>query len=236
MVISLFEETVIRKAKTRHHRTSRPQQTLWSFDLMLTCLITLTITFFILTLYSILQANVDLFNFKSAKWLSIKILDTSSAATLFITLLGALLVRHQFALGILPRINYTSTLTTKQDSRVSSKAFETWRVDIRNTGLGSAIITKTEYFIKTSKKGRVAEPKSFNEIVDELVKLELIRGEDYWMSSITSGFSLSSKDEFLVFEIKTVHLKKLPSIYMNLFFQGQLGDKYCREILLTPRL
>ena len=106
---------------------------------------------FILMLYSIMQANLALFDLQRTIPLSFKILDTSSAATLFVTLVGALLVRHQFALGLLPRINYTSMSTTKKISQFSDVSCDIWRVEIRNTGLGSAIIDRAEYFLEPSK-------------------------------------------------------------------------------------
>ncbi len=232
--ISFIGEAAILGTKLKQGKISRPQQNLWSFDLMLTCLLTLAIAFFILTLYSIFQVNAGLFNVEPAKWLSIKILDTSTSATLFVTILGALLVRHQFALGILPRINYTSAFTAKQDTRNLSVSFETWRVDIRNTGLGAAIINRTSYLIKLAGANEPATSQSYNEIIKALSKSNLILGSDYWLGNITPGFSLSPKDEFLLFEIKTEHREKVKQLDMMLYFQGQLGDRYRREIFLIP--
>lgn len=231
--ISIVRGITIRIKKSNNFQKSRPQQALWSFDLMLTCLSVLTSIFFILTIYSILQTNSELFNLRETRWLYIKILDTSTSATLFVTLLGALLVRHQFALGILPRINYTSAITTKHDTRNTNVSFETWRVEIRNTGLGSAIINHSEYLIELSIANET-KSKSFADIIVELGKIDLVHGKDYWLGKMSSGFSLSPKDEFLVFEIKTEHIPKLNRLDMTLYFQGQLGDKYLREIRFIP--
>ncbi len=115
---------------------------------MLTCLLILAITLFLLTLYSILQTNAEVFPIGKSRFFSIKILDTASAASLFVTLLGALLVRHQFALGVLPRINYKSTRAERRNNQNSDGSYETWRVEILNTGLGSAIITRAEYMLE----------------------------------------------------------------------------------------
>lgn len=227
-------ETIIRSAKLNRQNIKRPQQSLWSFDLMLSCLIILTITFFVLTFYSILQTNADLFHLETERWLSIKILDTSTSATLFVTLLGALLVRHQFALSILPRINYTSTITTRQDTRNSAISHETWRVEIRNTGLGAAIINRTEYQIQLFQASSSHFFKTYHDIVTELAKIDLVLAQDYWLGNMSSGFSLAPKDEFLVFEIKTEHISKLKRLNLVIYFQGQLSDKYFRKISLVP--
>lgn len=201
---------------------------------MLVCLISLTIVFFLFTLYSVLQSNLDLIKIEKSKWSSFKILDTSTSATLFVTLLGALLVRHQFALSILPRINYKSSINTKANKVDSNVTFETWRVEIRNTGLGSAIINRTEYSLQLLDAKETFNCCSANTVIDELSKNNLIRGHDYWLENIAPGFSLSPKDECVVFEIKTEHATKLKRLDLNLYFQGQLGDKYVRETRFIP--
>lgn len=197
---------------------------------MLSCLIVLTITFFVLTVYSVLQVNADVFNLETERWLTVKILDTSTSATLFVTILGALLVRHQFALSILPRINYTSTITTRQDTRNAAISHETWRVEIRNTGLGSAIINRTEYLLSLPETADNIYSSNISEVIKALTKISLLHGQDYWLGNLSSGFSLSPKDEFLVFEIKTEHIRKLKRLDLTLYFQGQLGDKYLKCI------
>ena len=201
---------------------------------MLVCLISLTIVFFLLTLYSVFQSNLDLLEIKKSTWSSFKILDTSTSATLFVTLLGALLVRHQFALSILPRINYKSSISTKPNRDNLNEKFETWRVEIRNTGLGSAIINRTEYSLQLAHVKENFDSCSANAVINELSKNNLIRGQDYWLENIAPGFSLSPKDECVVFEIRTEYAKKLKRLDMVLHFQGQLGDKYLREIRFIP--
>ena len=202
---------------------------------MLVCLLVLTITFFLLTLYSIAQANMDVWHIEASRWMTLKILDTSSAATLFVTVLGALLVRHQFALGVLPRINYKAAKTEKQNKRTTTGAFETWRVEIRNTGLGSAIVTQAEYFIEIPGSKTDPYPSTFDELISDLALMGLIRDRDFWIEKIASGFSLSPKDECFVFEIKLEQVTKIKGLHMALYFQGQLGDRYRREIFLVPR-
>lgn len=203
---------------------------------MLTSLLILTITFFIFTLYSILQNNAALFHLEHSHFLSLKILDTSSAASLFVTLFGALVLRHQFALSVLPRINYRSSLTVKNNNSPTNESCETWRVEIRNTGLGSATITGADYIVElTTSRTNVCVHTTEN-LIKELLKIGLIRNKDYWMDNTTSGFSLSPKDECFLSEIKTEHLNKLNHLSMILYFQGQLGDKYSKEISFLPHI
>lgn len=170
----------------------------------------------------------------AARYLSFKILDTSSAASLFVTLMGALLVRHQFALGLLPRINYKSAKAIRKDSASPDASFSTWRVELLNSGLGAAVINSTKYLLELSDEKSGECSGGHKQIIQELAKVNLIRDSDYWLENITTGFALSPKEGCPVFEIKTEHLSKIKRLDMVLYFQDQLGGKYWREIFLVP--
>ena len=201
---------------------------------MLTCLLFLIITFFLLTVYSIIQSNLTLLHLDKSNLFTLKILDTASAATLFVTLLGALLVRHQFVLSVLPRINYKSAFAGRPDLQNPDTSFKTWRVEIKNTGLGPAIISRAEYMIELYKNETAYHAYTFDDFTAMLLKAGLVCNCDCWVENITPGFSLSPKDTCFLFEIKTAHLEKFKRLTMLLYFQGQLGDKYVREISLMP--
>jgi hypothetical protein len=186
-------------------------------------------------LYSILQANAGLCSFIPARFLALKILDTASASSLFVTLLGALLVRQQFVIGLRPRIGYKTMHTIKQFSSEAKDTCSIWQVRIRNSGQGTAIVNGCEFKLeiypaKSSSCGLV-----FRELISEMGKSGLLRGQDYWLENITSGFTLSPKEDCIVFEIKTEHIQKVKRLDMLLHFQGLLGDKYYRKIFFIPR-
>lgn len=202
---------------------------------MLVTLLVLTTVFFLLTVYNILQLNLGWFHISESKFWSLKILDSTSAATLFVTLVGALLVRHQFAASVLPRINYVSNVTNKENSLESGQSFKTWQVEIRNTGLGPAIIDRIEYFLELANDKEKPHHYKFITLIQKLTENNLVRDRDYILFNMSSGFSISPKDEYVVFEIKTEHLDKLNCLTMMLYFQGQLGDKYYREISLVGK-
>lgn len=202
---------------------------------MLTTLIISIIVFLLLTVYSILQSNLNWFHISESRFWSLKILDTTSSATLFVTLVGALLVRHQFAVSVLPRINYVSSVKTNQNSLKPIHSSDTWHVEIRNTGLGSAIIDRIDYFLDLANSKDTNYNYKLNSLIIKLAEIDLIRNSDYSIFNMSSGFSLAPKDEYVVFEIKTEHLAKFNSLTMEIYFQGQLGDKYCREISLIAK-
>lgn len=202
---------------------------------MLTTLLISTIAFLILTIYSILQSNLSWFHISDSRFWSLKILDTPSAATLFVTLVGGLLVRHQFAISVLPRINYVSDFKSKPSILRTSDPSEIWYVEIRNTGLGAAIIDRIEYFLDIANDKDVKHSYKFDSLILKLNQMDLVRYTDYYMFKMSSGFSLAPKDECLVLEIKTEHLAKFDRLTMIVYFEGQLGDKYCREISLLAK-
>ncbi len=208
---------------------------MWSFDPLLVLLVFLTVILFILILYSILQQNSEFFNFVPTRYLSLKILDTASAASLFVTLLGALLVRHQFVLGLLPRIGYKTMSTTKQCGPDGKNLCDIWQVRIRNSGQGTAIINHSEFELETSPAKSDSSLLVLREVASELEKSGLLRGQDYWLENISNGFTLAPKEDCIVFEIKIEHITKIKRLDMLLHFQGLLGDKYYRKIFFIPR-
>ncbi len=162
-------------------------------------------------------------------------MDTTSAATLFVTLVGALLVRHQFAISVLPRINYVSDIKTTPQTFKANHSSEAWQVEIRNTGLGSAIIDHIDYFLDLENSKETKHDYTFNSLITKLAQIDLVRNSDYSIFNMSKGFSLAPKDEYVVFEIKTNHLAKFKRLTMVIYFQGQLGNKYCREISLLAK-
>lgn len=202
---------------------------------MLTTLLISIVAFFLLTIYSILQSNLSWFHINESRFWSLKILDTTSAATLFVTLVGALLVRHQFAISVLPRINYVSDIKTTPQTFKANHSSEAWQVEIRNTGLGSAIIDHIDYFLDLENSKETKHDYTFNSLITKLAQIDLLRNSDYSIFNMSKGFSLAPKDEYVVFEIKTNHLAKFKRLTMVIYFQGQLGNKYCREISLLAK-
>lgn len=197
---------------------------------MLVFLVVLTVTFFGLTLYSIIQENLDVFNIRHTQFFTLKILNIESSASLFVTMLGALLVRNQFVLGLRPRISYKSCSIIKE-----STPEKIWQVKLYNSGLGGAIINRCEFELETSieKSGSLV---GFENVVRHLGNIGLVHEEDYWLENISSGFTLPPKEDYIVFEIKAAHIDKIKRLNMLLHFQGFLGDKYYRSVVLIPKV
>ncbi len=70
---------------------------------------------------------------------------------------------------------------------------------------------------------------NLNSIVKKLAEINFVRNIEYGLFNMITGFYLAPQDKYVVFEMKTTHLPNLNS-YNDDLFQGQLGDKYCREI------
>lgn len=202
---------------------------------MFVSLVLLTVVLFFLTLYSIVQTNAKVFHLEDSPFVSLKLLDTSTAASLFVTLIGALLVRHQFASSVTPRINYRSAKTERYDKQNRDEVFQTWHVEIHNTGLGSAIINRVDYLFEPAGSKNCSSSYSLDNIVKQFAAIDLIPERDYWMQNMSSGFSLAAKDDFFVFEINMKSVEKMTRLDMVLYFQSQLGNRYRRVISLLPQ-
>lgn len=185
----------------------------------------LSFTFFSLTLYSILQENLPLLDFEKPRFLLVRVLSTEASASLFVTVLGALLVRNQFVLGLRPRISY------KSDNIGSGTA---WQVKIKNAGLGAAIINRCVFELETFNSTECSLPIEFEDVINNFSKIGLVYETDFSLGKISSGFTFPPQEEYTVFDIKTEHIHKVSCLNMILYFQGFLGDKYYRRIVLIP--
>lgn len=189
----------------------------------------------LITIYGILQANQDSLPPEIKNLVRFKILDPSATAGLFVTAVGALLVRHQYGVSSRPRINYKSALATKTNPLNPAELFEVLRVEIRNNGLGAAIVNRIDFELELLEPKENIYVGSHNVVIKQLEKIGLIRNRDYWLENITTGFALPDKESLLMFELKSEHIQLINRLDMMLYFQGQIGDKYCREIFLLPR-
>ena len=127
-------------------------------------------------------------------------------------------------------------VTSRVDSHlIPDLPVETWRVEIRNSGLGAAIIKQSKYklVLATNRKSEIHGPHQL--MIQELAKTGLLQDEDYWLEQITPGFGLTSKESCFAFEIKTSHLDKIKAFEMLLVFSDQLGGKYSREIIYISK-
>ena len=163
--------------------------------------VVLSFTFFGLTLYSILQENLHLFDFKKSRFLLIRILSTEASASLFVTVLGALFVRNQFVLDLRPRISYKSD---------NIEAGTTWQVKIKNAGLGAAIINLCVFELETSNGAKCLSPIEFEEVVNHFSEIGLVYESDFSLGKISSGFTFPPQEEYSVFDIKTKHIHLYP--------------------------
>jgi len=194
----------------------------------------LTAALFILAVYGVLQANQDLLSVGFKRYFVFKILDPSSASGLFVSAVGVLILRHQYGVSSRPRINYKTSVTTKTDTNNPAMPYEIWRVEIRNNGLGAAIINRAEYVLELAKADGSVYIGGYNQVLKELAKIDLVLDRDYSLENITTGFALPDKDSLLIFEIKKEHISKIKRLDITIYFQGQVGDKYCRGIFCIP--
>lgn len=235
VVITDIGEFQIKPENASQNDSPRPQHALRSYDGLFIVLIVLTGILFSLLLFSILQQNLAFFDLEHVRLLSFKILDTNTAASLFVTLIGAILVRHQFALGIRPAVNYTSANVTKNYPVTSNTPCELWQVVLHNAGSGTAILNSIRFRIGIDGIDRGEYSKSHKEVVEALAEIGLVRDQDYSLANVSAGSTLAPRESRTLFEIKASKLQLIKQLDASIQFKGVLGDKYGRELFLIPR-
>jgi len=189
-----------------------------------------------LLIYSILQENIDLINKRYHTYFGMRILDTKTCASLFITLIGLLLVRHHFLIGFMPILVYETRRTKKPTFDAIFENCEVWQVKVKNVGLGAAKILKYEFRLNQSEIEDTSHDKNFDETIVALNDINIVYDKDFCLEEITSGYTLPSKDEMIIFEINTAILSKLRQLDLQITFSGLLGNRFVKDVFLIPRI
>ncbi|PPK98284.1 hypothetical protein [Parapedobacter indicus] len=212
------------------------QRKIWAVNFILLFLMALTCLMAILLIYSILQENIDLINKRYHTYFGMRILDTKTCASLFITLIGLLLVRHHFLIGFMPILVYETRRTKKPTFDAIFENCEVWQVKVKNVGLGAAKILKYEFRLNQSEIEDTSHDKNFDETIVALNDINIVYDKDFCLEEITSGYTLPSKDEMIIFEINTAILSKLRQLDLQITFSGLLGNRFVKDVFLIPRI
>jgi hypothetical protein len=211
------------------------QRKIWVVNFILFFLVTLTVIMAGLLVYGVLQENKDLINKKYHYYFAVKILDTKTCASLFITLIGLILVRHHFLIGFMPILVYETRRTKKPSYDAIFQDCEVWQVKIRNVGLGAAKILKYEFRVGQTSISEDDHDQDYDEVTKLLHSINIVHDRDYCMEEITSGYTLPSKDEILIFEMNTAMLSKIKQLDLQITFSGLLGGRFIKDVFLIPR-
>ena len=212
-----------------------PQKALPSFNRLFFCLFLLTAFSFGLTIYAVLKSNSYFLTSPFQKYFSFEILDTKTASTIFVTFISLLLVRHQFVIGFKPKIIYECKKTKTSVNPELDHGGILWQVKIRNVGLGTAIFSSYVFRVGLLQVSESDYNKEFTEIIEELKTQGLYYEEDYYLSNITNGYAMPSKDERILFEVRLPNGYAIKQIDVKMVFSGYLGGKYHKEVYLIPR-
>jgi hypothetical protein len=192
------------------------------------------ILFFLLTVYALLIDNQDLLHLP---WLKrpVKLLDAKTACTLFATFLGMLLIRNQFIIGSKPRLIYSSSKVKpgKHPEFDSNKICR--QVKLVNAGLGAASFSKYEFRMGLDSTGDTQPFVDFASIIQKLQAAGFILDKDYFLTNITSGGAMSSKEEKVIFELVLPPAHQLVQLDLRITFEGYIGGRYVKDIFLIPR-
>ena len=208
-----------------------PQKKLGNFDVISLFLHLLLFCMFLLLSYSILKDNSSLMIPNIQKFLKFQFLDTKSIFTVFISLVGLVLVRHHFIQSFRPRINYELNKVEKGATNFLHKDESVWQAKIINAGLGPAVIE--DYCFRTSENDEYS--LSFDSLVHKLESFDLILDVDYSLNNVTKGYTISAKDSLIAFELVLYKGEKIKCLDIQIQFKGFLGDNYRKEIFCIPR-
>lgn len=164
-------------------------------------------------------------------YFNLKILDTKSAITIFVSTLGLTLIRNQFLLGFKPRIIYEGVKLKKGTIDFLHSTENVWSVKIKNVGLGAAVIETYKFRLNPNEGFDL----TYHEVIEHLKGKNLYREKDFFLNNITQGYTISAKDNLVIFELVLFRSEVLSCLDVQMTFQGFLGARYIKEVFCIPR-
>lgn len=208
------------------------QKSIWRVNSIMTLLILLTLIFFCLTIHATLQNNPGLIGARD--WLkeisALNLLDIKTSCSIFVSLLGLILVRHHFILGFKPRIIYETNKSIDETTKI-----EYWEVRVKNVGLGAAVIKKYVFRLNISSIDNKEYDCDFQELIETLQSHNIFLEKDFMLGNLTKGYTLTSKKEKVIFKICLPKAFGIKQLDLKMIFIGFLGGKYKKEVYLIPR-
>jgi hypothetical protein len=218
-----------------HNFYPGPQTRLPKFNWLFFFLSLLTFLFFLLTVYAVVKSNPGLGSTQSKEFFSLELLDTKTACTIFVSLVGLLLLRHQFVIGYRPKLIYEGS---KKDAANHPELPENnlvWQVKIKNVGLGTAIFSDFKFRLSLNQTEDKSYDLGFFDTVEKLEEEGFRFEEDYYLANITNGYAMTTKEEKIVFEVILPKGHGIKQLDLKMTFEGYLGGKYRKEVYIIPR-
>ena len=75
----------------------------------------------------------------------------------------------------------------------------------------------------------------FPAIIQKLRAAGFILDKDYFLTNITSGGAMSTKEEKVIFEMVLPPPHQLVQLDLRITFEGYIGGRYIKDIFLIPR-
>ena len=222
--------------KIAHKNYPGSQKKLRSFNSLFFLLSLMAGIFLLLTIYSILRDNLYDARINYPRWLWLNILDTKTACTIFVSFISILLVRHHFIIGFKPKIVYECRKTKQPYNAELEVGKILWQVKIKNVGLGTAVFTHYCFRVGISEINSGQYDLDFSQVINTLKANNIFFEDDYYLSNITNGYAMPSKEERIVFEILLPIGYSLKQLDIKMKFEGYLGGLYEKEVFAIPRI
>jgi hypothetical protein len=199
---------------------------------------------FLLLFYDLFRQNLSLFFDQqesaiiSLRFFEISLLDSSSAIALLIGLVSIWVVREQFSIALSPHISYSSLDVSRVDGLPQSRSAnpQFWKVELKNSGAGLAVILSVTYRIGFLGKPspRKEFTMDFTRIVEVLTDEKLKMKKDFVLTRFGDGASIPPQGVTRVLAIRMDAMNKLEYLDILLTYRSVLGDTYQRVVHCKP--
>lgn len=179
-----------------------------------------------LLVHAFVRTNQDIFlRDSSAQFWRIVVLNIDTATGLFVSFLGLIAARHQYAQSQQPRLAFTG-FSDDKDAGLR-------RVSLLNTGAGRALLHSIAWRIVTPNCSNVNQENfdlDHDALIEGLEELGLCAPDDFFVTRISPKATVPPNDAWELFRGNTLKLGSVvQSVDIRTVYRGIVGDAYYKD-------
>ena len=161
----------------------------------------------------------------------LKLFDPSDALGVFTGLVALFYTRKQILDSQLPYMTYEGN--SNPAPALLRPDGDTFGITLKNVGNGSAIVAGVRYHICVH--GHLQSDLEYDEVLDQLKRLNLEPEIDFILHSIGTGYALAKDGALRMFEIRQSKWWAVDLLDCDFDFRDVGGRLYRKQVFLIPR-
>ena len=213
----------------------------------------------IIVFQSFIHKNVNYQSLPLFKFWDLELMGLDQSVTIFIAVLGTLIVREQYVESVMPYVTYrcfqgseslvplnqraiyrfqSLEIFKQRSSNINQQSVNElyWNTSFRNDGSGQAMIKAVSYTFEFIDEPVVHSISSFEDVINILSNKGIIHGVDCWLAYFSSGGAIRPDHDYPLFTAPISCALKFRIVDIKIVYRNLLGDLFEKNIYCIPRI